>query len=90
MNKLVVRELGRQQGSMFGFELERIDDRGAVVRKDSASALGAAAKDEPPVVVVLCQSEDQRNAWLKVIADQIRELKDMANKLENPMGLEML
>jgi hypothetical protein len=77
MNKVIVRELVKS-GSVYGFELERQENRcSPVARKDLTAK-------EYPVIVVQCESEKQRDEWLKTINDQIRELKNLANFLENP------
>ncbi len=77
MNKVVVREMTK------GFELERKDDGSSA--KDSGRS---SVREQPSAVVVLCQSIEERNQWLKTINDQIRELKDIAKRLENPQLFE--
>lgn len=81
MNKVAVREVAKQ-GSYVGFELERSRGKGIpVTTLDAGKDIGDSA-----VVVVLCHSEKQRDEWLKCINDQIRDLKDVVRRLENPMN----
>lgn len=72
MNKVIVREFNKSD-STFGFELEKKLDRSST-----------SSRKEDSAIVVQCESEEQRDEWLKIINDQIRDLKDMAKKLENP------
>ncbi|TRY61773.1 hypothetical protein TCAL_08466 [Tigriopus californicus] len=75
MNNVIVREFNKSD-SNFGFELEK----GLELLERSTTA----SRREDSAIVVQCESEEQRDEWLKVINDQIRDLKDMAKKLENP------
>ena len=35
-------------------------------------------------VIIKCEDEALRDAWLKTITDQIKELRDIGLRLENP------
>ena len=70
----MVREINKGD-SIFGFELER---QNATIRAGSSD-----------VLVVQCVSEQVRDDWLKVINDQIRDLKRMADQLVNPQGFQL-
>ena len=65
MNKVLVREITKND-STFGFELERQDNRVSPNRKK-----GDHSKEENSVIVVQCESETQRDEWLKTINDQV-------------------
>ena len=96
MNKLTVREVSKD--SAFGFELERKTDgsSSSSVSRVAAAAAGSrgfAARDaadgassssSPSAIVVNCDSESDRDDWLRTINGQIRDLKDIAKRLENP------
>ena len=89
MNKVMVREVTRRE-STYGFELERQEDQrgGGGAHRRGVSGAESGAKDDPVGIVILCESEDLRDQWLKIINDQIRELKDIARKLENPQSFD--
>jgi hypothetical protein len=99
MNKLVVREISKGDGT-FGFELERVDDRRCSSKRDGTSVWAGAgtapgggggggagngsAIPEAALIVIQSDSENLRDEWLKTINSQIRELKDIGKRLENP------
>ena len=96
MNKLTVREVSKD--SAFGFELERKTDNNSGGNSGLPSLSSAGSRDSaargdgvdgvnansPSAIVVHCESEGERDEWLKTINDQIRDLKDIAKRLENP------
>ena len=75
MNKLLVREITKND-STFGFELEKQDNRVSPNRKR-----GEHAKEDNSVIVVQCESEAQRDEWLKTINDQV-SLKNFCFRVE--------
>ena len=83
MNKVIVREYVKD---VFGFELEKQEEN-KTIKKGASSQTNP---DEPPSVVVFCESEKVRDEWLKLINDQIRKLNEMAKRLENPKDLSFL
>ena len=76
MNKVTVREVTRPD-STYGFELEKQENDG-----------GGGKSGGHEVMVIVCESELERDESLKIINGQIRDLKDIARRLVNPQSFD--
>ena len=89
-----VREYSRND-TQFGFELEFKDQRSSVLKDQFiigsppnphlSNGSSGSMKDDS-IIVILLDTEQKRDEVLKVINDQIRELKNIAISLVNPVG----